>query len=59
MNDNYTYEVCPYCDEEVQLDADLKVQTCPHCGKRLNDYFEGPGTLTSAGEFDGSLLIFK
>lgn len=29
------YEVCPYCGEEVELDAELKVQTCPNCGKRI------------------------
>ena len=31
----YTYEVCPECGEEVQLRAELKVQTCPNCGKRI------------------------
>lgn len=30
-----TYEYCPHCDTEVQLDAELKVQTCPHCGRRI------------------------
>lgn len=30
-----TYEVCPHCGEEVELDAELKVQTCPNCGKRI------------------------
>ena len=30
-----TYEVCPHCGEEVELDAELKVQTCPSCGKRI------------------------
>lgn len=30
-----TYEVCPHCGEEVQLDAELKVQVCPNCGKHL------------------------
>ena len=30
-----TYEVCPHCEEEVRLDAELKVQTCPNCGKRI------------------------
>ena len=29
------YEVCPHCGEEVKLDAELKVQTCPNCGKRI------------------------
>ena len=32
---NTTYEVCPHCGEEVALDAELKVQTCPKCGKRI------------------------
>lgn len=31
----YTYEVCPYCGEEVMLEAELKVQTCPVCGRRI------------------------
>lgn len=30
-----TYEYCPHCDTEVELDAELKVQTCPNCGKRI------------------------
>ena len=30
---NHAYEVCPHCDTEVMLDAELKVQTCPNCGK--------------------------
>lgn len=30
-----TYEICPYCGEEVELEAELKVQTCPSCGKRI------------------------
>ena len=25
------YDVCPYCEEEVEL-YDLREQTCPHCG---------------------------
>lgn len=29
------YEVCPYCEEEVELNAELMVQTCPNCGKRI------------------------
>ena len=29
------WEVCPHCNEEVELDAELKVQTCPNCGKRI------------------------
>ena len=35
MEENKTYEVCPHCNEEVALDAELKVQTCPNCGKRI------------------------
>jgi len=31
----YTYEVCPHCEEEVRLKAELMVQTCPKCGKRI------------------------
>lgn len=31
----HCYEICPHCEEEVMLDAELKVQTCPHCGKRI------------------------
>lgn len=31
----YTYEWCPECDTEVKLKAELMVQTCPHCGKRI------------------------
>ena len=30
-----TYEVCPQCGEEVELDAELKIQTCPSCGARI------------------------
>lgn len=30
-----TYEVCPHCGAEVELDAELKVQTCPECGNRI------------------------
>lgn len=31
--DNKAYEVCPYCDEEIEIDAELKISRCPHCGK--------------------------
>ena len=34
-NYNTTYEVCPHCGEEVELKAELSVQTCPKCGKRI------------------------
>lgn len=32
---NFTYEVCPHCGAEVRLAAELKVQTCPECGKAI------------------------
>ena len=32
---NRTYEYCPHCDTNVLLDPELKVQTCPNCGKRI------------------------
>lgn len=35
MKENTTYEVCPFCEEEVELNAELMVQTCPHCGRRI------------------------
>ena len=35
MEENKTYEVCPHCAEEVELNAELMVQTCPNCGKRI------------------------
>jgi len=35
MKKNTTYEVCPHCNVEVELNAELMVQTCPHCGKRI------------------------
>lgn len=31
----HAYEVCPHCNEEVMLEPELKVQTCPHCGMRI------------------------
>ena len=31
----HVWERCSECDEEVMLDAELKVQTCPNCGKRI------------------------
>jgi len=30
-----TSEYCPFCDTVVELDPELKVQTCPHCGMRI------------------------
>ena len=35
VDTEHTWEVCPHCEEEVMLDAELKVQTCPNCGKRI------------------------
>lgn len=32
---NTTYEYCPYCDTEVELEATMGVQQCPNCGKAL------------------------
>lgn len=29
------WERCPHCEEEVEMDAVLGVQTCPNCGKRI------------------------
>lgn len=34
-NYNTTHEVCPHCGKEVELKAELSVQTCPNCGKRI------------------------
>ena len=30
-----TYEWCPHCDTEVELDATLGVQICPNCGMHI------------------------
>ena len=34
-DEDYCYEHCPHCDSEVALKAELSVQTCPNCGKRI------------------------
>ena len=34
-DEDYCYEHCPHCDAEVALKAELSVQTCPNCGKRI------------------------
>lgn len=34
-DEDYCYEHCPHCDAEVALKAELGVQTCPNCGKKL------------------------
>jgi len=28
-----TYEVCPYCEKEVEVEAKRSVQKCPNCGE--------------------------
>lgn len=33
VEEDKAYEVCPYCDEEIEIDAELKISRCPHCGK--------------------------
>lgn len=30
---DYTYEMCPYCDKEVELPDTLGLYRCPSCGK--------------------------
>lgn len=36
MNDNETYEWCPYCECEVIIKGDCTIkQTCPTCGKPI------------------------
>ena len=30
-----THEVCPHCEKEAVLQAELKVQTCPNCATRI------------------------
>lgn len=34
-NDIVTYEMCPHCETEVILKAELSVQKCPSCGKYI------------------------
>ena len=29
------FEMCPYCEEEVELKATMKLQVCPNCGKMI------------------------
>lgn len=31
----HTWEVCPYCEDEVMLDNVLSIQKCPSCGKMI------------------------
>lgn len=35
LNCEKTWEVCPHCDTEVELEAELKVQKCPNCGRYI------------------------
>ena len=32
---NKTYELCPYCDTEVELKHEFKAQLCPNCGRLI------------------------
>ena len=32
---NKTYELCPYCDTEVELKNEFKAQLCPNCGRLI------------------------
>ena len=34
-NNENIYEYCPHCDTEVALTDELKVQSCPNCGKYI------------------------
>lgn len=33
--ENVVYELCPLCEEEVELKNEFKVQICPSCGKHI------------------------
>lgn len=33
--DNTIYEMCPYCDLEVELKDEFKLQRCPECGELI------------------------
>jgi len=30
-----TYEICPFCDEKVELENIFELQDCPECGEEL------------------------
>ena len=34
-NENMIYELCPICEDEVQLKNEFKLQICPTCGKYI------------------------
>lgn len=31
--DNVTWEMCPHCESEVELEWEMEPQVCPVCGK--------------------------
>jgi hypothetical protein len=31
---NKVDELCPWCEEEVELDAKMEMQTCPNCSMK-------------------------
>lgn len=35
MANNTIYEYCPYCEDEVELKDEFKVQVCPNCGRPI------------------------
>lgn len=54
-----TYEVCPHCGEEVELDADLNVQVCPSCGKHIVVCSMCEATYESANYCKDCCLCFR
>jgi len=34
-SDAVIYEYCPFCEQEVELKNEFKVQICPNCGKHI------------------------
>jgi predicted RNA-binding Zn-ribbon protein involved in translation (DUF1610 family) len=35
MAKNAIYEVCPFCEQEVELKNEFKPQICPNCGEYI------------------------
>lgn len=35
MKTNTAYEWCPFCEDEVELKAEFKIQICPNCGRPI------------------------
>lgn len=35
IDTQHTWEMCPYCEAEVELNAEKSVQKCPSCGKYI------------------------